>query len=46
MNILVIRPDAIGDCVLITPALAALKNKFPDAKITVLVKELTYEINF
>jgi len=44
MNILVIRPDAIGDCVLITPALAALKNKFPDAKITVLVKELTRDV--
>lgn len=43
-NILVIRPDAIGDCVLITPALAALKQKFPQAKITVLVQELTRDV--
>ncbi|MEE8638179.1 MAG: glycosyltransferase family 9 protein, partial [Candidatus Margulisiibacteriota bacterium] len=43
-NILIIRPDAIGDCVLITPAIAALKKRFPKAKITILAQELTKDL--
>lgn len=43
-NILVIRPDAIGDCILITPAIAALKKAYPQAKITVLIGQLTYDV--
>lgn len=38
-NILVIRPDAIGDLVLTLPAIAALKDHFPGAKITALVRK-------
>ncbi|MFA4858470.1 MAG: glycosyltransferase family 9 protein [Candidatus Margulisiibacteriota bacterium] len=40
-NILVIRPDMLGDVVLITPVLAALRKKFPAAKITVLAQPMT-----
>jgi ADP-heptose:LPS heptosyltransferase len=43
-SILIIRPDAIGDCVLITPAIKALKNRFPNATISVLAQELTRDI--
>jgi ADP-heptose:LPS heptosyltransferase len=38
-KILLIRPDAIGDMVLATPAISALKNKFPAARITVLARD-------
>ena len=37
-HILVIRPDRIGDVVLSTPVLDALKAKVPGCKITVLVR--------
>ncbi|MFA4905255.1 MAG: glycosyltransferase family 9 protein [Candidatus Margulisiibacteriota bacterium] len=37
-KILAIRPDAIGDGLLITPALSLLKQKFPAAQITVLAR--------
>ncbi|MFA6418848.1 MAG: glycosyltransferase family 9 protein [Candidatus Margulisiibacteriota bacterium] len=40
-NILVIRPDAIGDLVLTLPAIQAVKKKFPLAKITVLARPYT-----
>lgn len=43
-NILIIRPDAIGDLVLTLPAIAAVKEKFPQAKITVLIQEYTAPI--
>jgi heptosyltransferase-2 len=43
-NILIIRPDAIGDCILITPAIIALKQRFPEAKISVLAQELTRDL--
>lgn len=36
---LLIRPGGIGDAVLLAPALAALKQKFPDAIITVLAEK-------
>jgi heptosyltransferase-2 len=37
-KILVIRPDAIGDLLLATPALAALRQKFPEAHIALMVR--------
>lgn len=40
-NILVIRPDAIGDLVLTLPAIRALRKYFPKAKITALIREYT-----
>lgn len=40
-KILIVRPDAIGDIVLITPAIHALKEHFPKAKISILVQEYT-----
>ena len=36
-NILLIRPDHLGDVLFLTPALRALRAAQPDAKITVLV---------
>ncbi|MEE8638178.1 MAG: glycosyltransferase family 9 protein [Candidatus Margulisiibacteriota bacterium] len=38
-KILVIRPDAIGDLVLTTPAISALRSKYPQAHIAVLARE-------
>jgi heptosyltransferase-2 len=43
-NILVIRPDAIGDLVLTLPAIHALKKSFPEAEITALIREYTAPI--
>ncbi|MBU1616594.1 MAG: glycosyltransferase family 9 protein [Candidatus Margulisbacteria bacterium] len=43
-NILVIRPDAIGDQTLITPALSALRQRFPEAKITLLTRRYSAAI--
>ncbi|MDI6731160.1 MAG: glycosyltransferase family 9 protein [Candidatus Margulisbacteria bacterium] len=37
-KILIIRPDAIGDLTLATPAIAAIKEKFPKAHIAVWVR--------
>ena len=37
-RILVIRPGGMGDAVLLIPALLALKDRFPAAKITVLAE--------
>ncbi len=37
-KILIIRPDMIGDVVLITPAISAIKKNYPDAEITVLTR--------
>jgi len=38
-NLLIIRPGGIGDAVLLIPALNALKQKHPDARITVLAEK-------
>ena len=43
-KILIIRPDAIGDCVLITPAISAIKQRFPNATITILAQKLTRDL--
>ncbi len=37
-RLLVIRPGGIGDAVLLIPALLALKERFPEAEITVLAE--------
>lgn len=39
MRILVIRLSSLGDVILTTPVVCAIKKKFPDSKITYLVKE-------
>jgi len=36
-NILIIKPGAIGDVLQLTPVIRALKSKYPDANITLLV---------
>jgi heptosyltransferase II len=38
-RILVIRPGGIGDAVLLVPALAALKERFPQAELTLLAEK-------
>jgi lipopolysaccharide heptosyltransferase II len=38
-NILVVRPDKIGDVVLSTPVFEALKQYYPHARITVMVRQ-------
>ncbi len=43
-NILIVRTDRIGDVVLTTPAIEALRKGFPQARITLLVSPLTYEL--
>ncbi|MBZ0166549.1 MAG: glycosyltransferase family 9 protein, partial [Candidatus Omnitrophica bacterium] len=43
-NILIVRTDRIGDVVLTTPAIRAVKNKFPQSRLTVLVSPLTYDL--
>lgn len=43
-NILVVRTDRIGDVILTTPAIKALKEKFPQSRLTVLVAPLTYDL--
>jgi heptosyltransferase-2 len=41
VEILVIRPDAIGDLVLTLPAIQAVKEHYPGARITALISEYT-----
>lgn len=43
-NILIVRTDRIGDVVLTTPAIKAVRNNFPDAKITVLLSPVTLDL--
>ena len=40
-NILIVRTDRMGDVILTTPAIAALRRTFPQAKISILVKPAT-----
>ena len=43
-NILIVRTDRIGDVVLTVPAIRAIRNKFPDARLTVLLSPLTFDL--
>ena len=43
-KILILRPDAIGDLVLITPAIHALRQHFPQAHIAILVQKYTSDL--
>ncbi len=43
-NILIVRTDRIGDVVLTTPAIKALRQAYPSAKISILVAPLTKEL--
>ena len=43
-NILIIRTDRIGDVVLTTPAISALRRRFPQAEITLLAAPLTLDL--
>ena len=43
-NILIVRTDRIGDVVLTTPAIMALRRHYPNAKISILVTPQTREL--
>jgi heptosyltransferase II len=43
-RILIIRPDAIGDVVLTVPAILAIREKFPEAHIAVLMSDYTRDL--
>jgi len=45
-RILVVRPDRIGDVVLSTPLIRALRKSFPDAYIAALLRTATQEVLF
>jgi ADP-heptose:LPS heptosyltransferase len=38
MKILIIRPEMIGDTILLTPIISALKTRYPDSRITLLMR--------
>lgn len=43
-NILIVRTDRIGDVVLTTPAIKALRRAYPGARISILVTPSTYDL--
>jgi ADP-heptose:LPS heptosyltransferase len=43
-SVLIIRPDAMGDLVLFSPTLLALRNGWPKAKISVLIRSTFKDI--
>ncbi|MGE0267710.1 MAG: glycosyltransferase family 9 protein [Candidatus Omnitrophota bacterium] len=43
-NILIVRTDRLGDVVLTVPAIRAIRKKFPDARLTVLLSPLTVDL--
>jgi len=43
-NILIVRTDRIGDVVLTTPAIKAVRQAYPAARISVLVTPATYDL--
>ena len=43
-NILIVRTDRIGDVVLTTPAIKALRQAYPAARITALVTPATFDL--
>ena len=44
MNILLIQLKRIGDLILTTPAIAALRDKFPRASISLVVSSAVKEL--
>jgi ADP-heptose:LPS heptosyltransferase len=44
VRILVVKPDALGDLVLATPVLAALKQKYPDSHLTLFARDFAREL--
>ncbi len=43
-NILIIKIRAMGDTLLVTPSITALRQAYPNAKITALVSPIGYDI--
>jgi ADP-heptose:LPS heptosyltransferase len=43
-SILLIRLDHLGDVLLTTPAIKSLKQQFPDAQVTMVIKEWSFEV--
>ena len=43
-NILIVRTDRIGDVVLTTPAIEALRRAYPKARISIMVNPLTRDL--
>jgi len=43
-NILIVRTDRIGDVVLTTPAIKAIRQTFPRSRISILVTPATYDL--
>src|SRR5208283_5138589 len=43
-NILIVRTDRIGDVVLTTPSIKAISRAYPNARISVLVTPMTYDL--
>jgi lipopolysaccharide heptosyltransferase II len=43
-SILLIRLDHLGDVLLTTPAIKSLKKQFPHARVTMVVKEWSFEV--
>lgn len=43
-NILIIQPSWVGDAVMATPTLRAMRNRFPDARITYLMRRYVKSI--
>ncbi len=43
-NILIVRTDRIGDVVLTTPAIKALREGYPGARISILINPLTQDL--
>ncbi len=43
-NILIVRTDRIGDVVLTTPAIKALREQYPTARISILVASATFDL--
>jgi heptosyltransferase-2 len=44
MKIVLTLPNWVGDVVMATPALRALRRQFPDAEVTALVRPYAYEV--
>ncbi len=43
-RILVVRPDRLGDVVLSTPVLSAMKRRYPEAKLSFLIQKVLFPL--